>query len=589
MEENNVFVERPVSAEVKKEENVTYASKPVNNIYRDKYAKMQEIKVQKGIEAIASYGWLTLVYAILTTICLYKCYRGISFPIYVGITIAYYILVFKQTGIEYKASSLKYIIAMGLLGISVFLTEDKAMTGLAKWTLLLLLLLFGIHNVFDMDEWNLFSNLKVLGIYLLKICENIGDVFIDFANIQKRRREDAKKKASEGIPVKRTGKITYVLIGIAVSVPLLIVVLNLLCKADAVFKDACDAILELIDIKNVVCVTLMTIIVYILFYSIVKFLYNREAATEEKDRRTNEPIIAITVASILSVVYILFCLIQVLYVFMGVGDLPVGYTYAEYVHEGFYELLAVCIINLVIVLIATNLFRKHKVLDGVVTLICVCTYIMIASSAYRMILYIGAYDLTKLRVIVLWSLIVITVLMIGVTIAIYKERFRLFKYGITTIVVAVIVLVYSHPDAIVTQYNINQCKASDYSYKSIDIDYILEDLSIDAAAVLFEDDNYLTVIKYYEENDIDTKPWYDYTTSFSPELADYHQDLLRYMEDDGVYIYKDHYEDEKELVYRTQRMNIRNFNVSKLLARNGYVRHCDDITLEYTNPEGYDF
>ena len=94
--------------------------------------------------------------------------------------------------------------------------------------------------------------------------------------------------------------------------------------------------------------------------------------------------------------------------------LPEGYTYSSYARQGFFQLLAVCIINLIIVLVCLGFFRESRVLKGILTVISLCTYIMVASSAYRMILYIQICQLTFLRIIVLWALAV-TALVLGLS------------------------------------------------------------------------------------------------------------------------------------------------------------------------------
>lgn len=153
--------------------------------------------------------------------------------------------------------------------------------------------------------------------------------------------------------------------------------------------------------------------------------------------------------------------------------LPDGYTYARYAREGFFQLLAVCIINLILVLICLGLFRESRVLKGILTVICGCTFIMIFSSALRMILYIDTYSLTFLRVFVLWSLAVIFALMAGVTVSIFHKRFPLFLYGTITVTVCYLILSFAHPDYWIARYNLN------YSGKMY-----LSELSADAAPVI---------------------------------------------------------------------------------------------------------
>ena len=66
------------------------------------------------------------------------------------------------------------------------------------------------------------------------------------------------------------------------------------------------------------------------------------------DKRRYSPVIAITVNVVLLCVYLVYCGIQVIYLFMRRGTLPEGYTYSSYAHEGFFQLVFVCLINIVL-------------------------------------------------------------------------------------------------------------------------------------------------------------------------------------------------------------------------------------------------
>ena len=135
-------------------------------------------------------------------------------------------------------------------------------------------------------------------------------------------------------------------------------------------------------------------------YCILTFLKKKSIREEISDKRTGEPLIAITFTSILSVIYFLFSAVQIIYLFAGKGDIPSTYAYPDtyasryssYAREGYFQLLFVCMINLFLVLICLNRFKENKALKVILTIISLCTYIMMASSAMRMIMYIRYYD-----------------------------------------------------------------------------------------------------------------------------------------------------------------------------------------------------
>lgn len=108
-----------------------------------------------------------------------------------------------------------------------------------------------------------------------------------------------------------------------------------------------------------------------------------------------------------------------------------------------------------------QLFRESKVLKVIMTIMSLCTFIMIASSVMRMTIYIRYYYLTFLRIFVLWMLAVLFVMFIGVLINIYRESFPLFRYGVVMVTVLYLALSFSHPDYIIARVNIANAPGAD--------------------------------------------------------------------------------------------------------------------------------
>ena len=228
---------------------------------------------------------------------------------------------------------------------------------------------------------------------------------------------------------KEKRKIYYVLLGLLITLPLLMVVTALLGSADAVFREVTKGIWEAINFENIFAVGFRIVFWFLAVYMLMANLCNRSVREEVKDHRSGEPLIAITITAILSLLYLFFSWIQIVYLFLGKMQLPEGYTYATYAREGFFQLLAVAILNLIIVLLCMAFFRESKVLKGILTVMSLCTFVMIASSGLRMVLYIQSYNLTFLRILVLWGLALLTLLFAGVMISIYRESFPLFRCG----------------------------------------------------------------------------------------------------------------------------------------------------------------
>ena len=114
----------------------------------------------------------------------------------------------------------------------------------------------------------------------------------------------------------------------------------------------------------------------------------------------------------------------------------------------------VCILNLLFVLLVKKKIQKSRTLDILLLTISCCTFVMIASSALRMYLYIRAYQLTFLRVFVLVALFTLTVLFVGVIIKILHERFDLLRFGVAAIGILYCLFAFSHSEYFIARYNL---------------------------------------------------------------------------------------------------------------------------------------
>lgn len=74
-------------------------------------------------------------------------------------------------------------------------------------------------------------------------------------------------------------------------------------------------------------------------------------------------------------------------------------------------------------------FRRGIITKILLTVISACTYIMIASSALRMDMYVSEFNLTRQRVKVFWALATLAIIFIFVLK--YKDENFIKKYGIS--------------------------------------------------------------------------------------------------------------------------------------------------------------
>lgn len=506
----------------------------------------------------------SLIYAFFYTFFLYKNSSGITYPFFVGGTCLFFFLYLKKSGLTAKKFSVFIIVSLMLLGISTCLTDSWILLFFNKLGIFCLFFYLVLHNLYQDKNWGLPKYAGAITTVVFSSLCHIFKPFTDFSAF--RKSHSPEDKISEG-----KGK--YVLLGVIIALPLLFIILLLLGSADAVFGNILENIFTFdFDFSDhVFGITFSFLFAFFAAYSIMSRLNVHDIREEVPDKRTSEPLIAITFTGLISFIYLIFCSIQVVYLFGGLGTLPSGYTYASYAKEGFFQLVFVCLINLALVLICMRRFRKSNVLKGILTFISLCTYIMIASSAYRMILYIQVYYLTFLRVFVLWALAVIFLLMTGALIMIYREAFPLVKYCLIVVTSFYLVFSFAHPDYWIARYNLDhtisaadlQQSREDGTYGSLEVFkdfYYLKGLSMDAAPVIFEKAAQLG----YDDG------------KYNSWFLTYASDIVKVSrrDDDPVF--------PVENGSLPKKMSIRSFNFSRWTAYNAYTK-CYETNKKFAD------
>jgi hypothetical protein len=379
---------------------------------------------------------------------------------------------------------------------------------------------------------------------LTHIFTPLEDLAAAFHEWRQRRRtaEGAEKQEDPEETAARHARNKQILTGVLAAVPLMIVILILLTSADAVFRDMMDSIFTFewpdlhLDIGSLIEILFLFCLCFWCAYLAWKIL-NREriqctlqdaaaktdgnAAAAEGSEKTvggkAQYIPAATAMTILlpvTAVYLLFSVVQLICVF-GRSGLPEGVTYANYVHEGFYQLCAVAVINLILYGLFKNSVSdsaasgsriSSRLLKSLLTLLCACTYIILISAAYRMMLYIRAYQLTFLRLFVLWFMLVLTVWMTVLITGNYIRGFSTLKALIVSTSILYLAFALPHPDYWIARFNMSRPKSNAVYIEGEDPSFYAEDkyqdpgylvsLSDDAVPAFAEDPGMLAYYRY---------------------------------------------------------------------------------------------
>lgn len=452
--------------------------------------ELASVDVKQGQEALwqeqkkwfLKIGPASLLYALLFVLCEYDNNASIMTPIWTGGTCYYVYYLMKHMNRALKRDSGAMIVIMVLLGVSSFLTGNDLIQLFNIAGFFVLLIYFLLHNFNEDQNWGFGK------VFIEMLAAILGAVLImplPFEESMACIRLREKKMES-----KHYGA----LIGIALAMPMALIVCMCLGEADAVFASLLKNMVKFSRIEKVdddmIMMPLMLLFGFFSSYCGMRYMAMSKPKKEQTERRRYSASIAISFTGIFTVMYLVFSVIQIVYLFLGCGKLPNGLTYASYARTGFFQLLFVTIMNLFLVLIMKGCFEKHTILNIMLYTICFCTIIMAASSGYRMLLYISCYHLTFARILVLVTLTVISALIGGIILYLAKSSFPLLRYSIVVISFSYLAFSLSHVDYWIATYNIEHI--TEENQEEV-LDYV-KNLSTDAAPA---------IMKYVKDNGLE--------------------------------------------------------------------------------------
>lgn len=433
---------------------------------RQKVLNAYEAKLK---EEFGRYGFYALFMGVLTAFCFYRNPHAVTYPLFIGVLYLTAYRILPSLGLTVKKDSLFLAAAAMVLAVNSAMTASAVLHHLNTIAQVLLGSIFLIHQGYSDKHWDIEKYMTSIVLLWFEALASLPQPFSYTAGLL--------KKVKQG----RNRNILLLLGGCAAGIPAVIYLGYLLADADMVFKMVIeDFVLAFFNPSTIFSIVLIIFCSALTVCCLLGSVCSMSLPKEKETKRHN-PFAAISFTAMIAVLYLLFCGIQVVYLFAGKGKLPAEMTYAEYARQGFFQLLAVAVMNLIFVLNCFKYFRKHRVLTFLLMVISLCTYVMIASAAYRMLLYVGAYYLTFLRLFVLWFLGVLAILMLGVLASIFLPHFPLFKWCLTVITLAYCGFAWCLPDVQIARYNI----AQEGGWITLgNVDYFIDYLSADAATVL---------------------------------------------------------------------------------------------------------
>lgn len=334
---------------------------------------------------------------------------------------------------------------------------------------------------------------KVIAMVIEPLNE-FGEVFknLKFAIIEKLNIKSKTKEKTNKANIVKAVFFTGII---------LIIVLALLSSADDDFAEIIGNILSWITKISIPTLAIRILLIIFLFFYISAFFidllskYNVLKEFEETEKVKKKESLTIRMILVaLNIVYLIFCFVEIKSLLTTKNII-----YSQFARQGFFQLMIVSLINLVVILKATNKNleeneKQKKFKKTMCIIMLVFTLLIIISSFARMIMYQTKYGDTRLRILVDFTLITEIILLIPTAIYIIKENINLSKSYFIIIVTMYCIINFANIDKIIAKNNVDRFIETG----KIDLDYLITLNSTDITSELIRLKE--TDFKYYEIN-----------------------------------------------------------------------------------------
>lgn len=438
-----------------------------------------------------NYIIFILLFAVLHSVLFFNRLFALNVILFIIPILIFLVIVLKQNKKIKNKWGLLFIIPIVLISASYFIYDNnfiKTFNFVAIPSLIIMMYIYTINPTYKIQEF--ITN----GMYLFFEPLNCIGKFYNLVGLQinnvLKLSETSKKKIKSFL----------------IIIPIVIIVLLLLSSADMMFNNIFEKFFNIfknIKIDNIMGRIIRSLIIFTYLGAVINYLvFNYNGIKENKKNSFQVDNYTIKLLlTILTIIYVVFDVIQIKSLMLH--QVSANINYAEYARSGFFQLMAISFINLVILLISKHSKEETKYNKTISIIMVVLTLIIIASSAYRMYMYESAFGYTTLRLLVYISLATEVILLIPTVAYILNSNVKIFKHYMITVVTVYTLLALTPLDYIIANNNINRY----YDKGKIDIEY-LENYSCDNVPLLVElynrtDDKDLkeNIANYLQAND----------------------------------------------------------------------------------------
>ncbi|MFA5954297.1 MAG: DUF4173 domain-containing protein [Patescibacteria group bacterium] len=418
---------------------------------------------------------VSLVLGLLFDYFFYAKVPGIAFPLYIFLivvglfTIAHFLKKQMSKEVYWLLIPLMFFSAMVLVRSSYLLIFLNVVA-----SLLLLLLIAEVSFGGKMKAFWMRDYIKIFFLplsFIRPLLQTLSNLF-SLPGVSKEQKV-----------------LSQVVRGVVMATPVLVVFVLLFSSADLIFQKYVSDLITINIKPETILRSVLVLIATLVYIGAYSYTFREEkgeqnAAQLTRAGRSVGHIESSILLGSVNVLFFIFIVVQLTYLFGGESNISSqGFTYAEYARRGFFELIAVAMISLLLLLTTEKYIAKKKDTGHTLgfkilsTALVIQVILTMASAFMRLSFYEEAYGFTTLRLYSHSFIILLAIIFCLLLYKIYKDkRENTFAFHVFTAIALFLAAInFLNPDAFIARRNIERFVTTG----KLDI-YYLSRLSSDA-------------------------------------------------------------------------------------------------------------
>ncbi len=396
---------------------------------------------------------VALIFAIWSVVLFYGKQIGLSMILFVA-PLSYYLVHLLEKNNTIKNQRAKILLIPIILLASTYLIYNNHFFNNLNLIIIPFLIIVMLVSMFTKKFNTEIWIEKAVGMLLDPIAycgETLKKVKMAFL-----RKFKIRSNEKNGSNAKKVFK------GILITIPIALIIIGMLASADTEFSNALSSIVTVcakalgnIKFIEIIARVGITVIVFIYLASFFDNLVSKfkieEEENESKTLKDNTTIkILITT---LNIIYLIFAIIQIKAIMVR----EININYANYARQGFFQLMIISVINLIMILIAKRKdYKDNNYTNKMCLFMIFFTFILIITSAIRMYFYEQAYGYTFLRLAVYIALFTEVILLIPTILYVLNKKKHLIKTYFSIIVTIYVIINLVNIDNIIVSRNVTR-------------------------------------------------------------------------------------------------------------------------------------